>query len=178
MDNGNGREESGSDMDAGHANGHGPLLNGKTYNRKRTNKGHDSIDEGANKGPLRPSKHSFVPGQLVWAKYARFPWWPALVRASFNLVLVYLLQSLVMTKKQALRTETKDLTHIYKLILYQASVFWLRGWGGPWFCKFSVAYPPVKYSWQVMDQRGTLEGKGGTPSSDTDLLVRFFGTYD
>lgn len=27
----------------------------------------------------------FVHGQLVWAKFARFPWWPAEVRVSMPL---------------------------------------------------------------------------------------------
>ncbi|CAM6100132.1 unnamed protein product [Calypogeia fissa] len=108
VDNGNGREESGSDMDANHANGHVYLSNGKTSKHRKTAKGNGVAEERANGGTLRPSKHSFVTGQLVWAKYARFPWWPAL----------------------------------------------------------------------VMDHRGSLEGKGGKPSADTDVLVRFFGTYD
>lgn len=109
VDNGDGREESGSDVDAHHSNGHRYLPNGKTNKqRKEANTGNDTAQEGANRGPLGPPKHSFVSGQLVWAKYARFPWWPAL----------------------------------------------------------------------VIDQRGSLEGKGGTPSADTDVLVRFFGTYD
>ncbi|KAL3696804.1 hypothetical protein R1sor_010880 [Riccia sorocarpa] len=58
--------------------------------------------------PVQPREHDFIPGQLVWAKFARFPWWPA----------------------------------------------------------------------QVIDPSEVQEGTGGKRNSDTDLLVRFFGTYD
>lgn len=84
MANGDGREESGSDMDENLAIGHGFLSNGKANKHRKETKGNATARESANGGPLRPSKHSFVSGQLVWAKYARFPWWPALVRITFN----------------------------------------------------------------------------------------------
>ncbi|BBN00637.1 hypothetical protein Mp_2g00770 [Marchantia polymorpha subsp. ruderalis] len=100
LENGNARV----DCDLGHYLSNGNGRSGKHRHVIRN----ESPEEEEYDEPLKPREHDFVPGQLVWAKFARFPWWPA----------------------------------------------------------------------QVMDARDAVEGTGGKPGADTDLLVRFFGTYD
>lgn len=74
----------GTEMDATHSEEfvEGAVSNGAVGTDAQISDAAEGADAGPDEGTSLAEVDApprFVPGQLVWAKFARFPWWPAQV---------------------------------------------------------------------------------------------------